>query len=76
MDRHIYKRKPRRCPECSSDKIANIFYGLPILSPELKRDIENKKVFLGGCEIYPDDPTWRCADCRTPLYREGGTHQF
>lgn len=70
MEMHFYKRKPRKCPVCGSDKIADIMYGIPILSTELERDLKDEKIFLGGCEIYPDDPTWRCADCRTGFIRK------
>ena len=42
------KRKPRKCPQCGSAKIADILYGLPIFSPELEKELKDGKIELGG----------------------------
>jgi len=30
---------------------------------KLERDLENKKVVLGGCTVTDHDPHWECNDC-------------
>jgi hypothetical protein len=62
-------KKPDKCPECGSEKIANIMYGLPAFSPSLKEKIKDDKIVLGGCCITNDDPTWKCVDCNTLIYK-------
>jgi len=76
MDRYVYKRKPRKCPVCSSKKIASILYGMPALDEELNKEVAEKKVILAGCIISDDDPSWSCTDCEALFYNEGGAHQF
>ena len=53
-----------KCPKCKSTEIAEIRYGLPNFTDELKRLIDEGKVRLGGCEIWEDNPTHFCNDCR------------
>jgi hypothetical protein len=62
-------KKPDKCPECGSDKIASILYGLPAFSPSLKEKIKDDKIVLGGCCITNDDPTWKCVDCNTLIFK-------
>ena len=64
------RRKPRKCPQCGSAKIADILYGLPIFSPELDKSLKEGKITLGGCVIRGDDPKWKCAECETDIYKE------
>ena len=64
------KRKPRKCPQCGSAKIANILYGLPIFSPELEKELKDGKIELGGCCISDDDPIWKCTECEVDIYKE------
>jgi hypothetical protein len=59
---------PERCPDCSSERIAAISYGLPTFDEELRRDLEGGRVVLGGCTIMDRAPTWRCLGCG----RQGG----
>jgi hypothetical protein len=40
-------KKPDKCPECGSDKIADILYGLSAFSPSLKKEIEDHRIVLG-----------------------------
>lgn len=67
--RMTLKDKPRQCPECGSNKIARIIYGLQAYRPELERDLDNGKVVIGGCVITDCDPAWRCIDCRGQIYK-------
>lgn len=39
------------CPKCGSKSTARIIYGLPELSEELIKEINRKKIRLGGCNI-------------------------
>jgi len=68
MKRHEFIRKPHKCPECSSTRIADILYGLPAWSQELDEDLKSGKLVLGGCCITEDDPKWQCADCHTSFF--------
>lgn len=68
--RYEYRRKPIKCPQCQSVRVAKIFYGMPAFSLELKHDLDAGRIFLGGCCISGDDPWWRCVDCGTELYRK------
>jgi primosomal protein N' len=56
--------KPDRCPECGSEKVASIFYGLPVFTVELERQLKEGEVILGGCCVTGDDPQWHCVECR------------
>jgi ribosomal protein L37AE/L43A len=60
----IVLRKPNKCPDCGSIRIARIMYGLPdFSSEELKKDVEEGRIVLGGCIIAPDSPRWQCKGC-------------
>jgi hypothetical protein len=67
--KYKFVNKPEKCPECGSDKIAYIMYGLPNYSPSLQQEIRENKIVLGGCCITDDDPAWKCVDCKTYIYR-------
>lgn len=51
------------CPKCNSENIAKILWGMPRFTNELKQNIKNKKIVLGGCIINGDDPEFQCMDC-------------
>ncbi len=64
----IVQRKPNKCPDCGSIRIAKILYGLPdFSSKELKKALQDGRIVLGGCIIPPGQPKyrpgWRCKDC-------------
>ncbi|MGH7769929.1 MAG: hypothetical protein ACREQP_20970, partial [Candidatus Binatia bacterium] len=60
----ITKKQARyapQCPQCGSEKVVRILYGLPT---EAARDLSNKgKVALGGCLVDDRNPRWHCSDC-------------
>jgi rubrerythrin len=60
-------KKPDKCPECGSDKIANILFGLPAFSASLREKIEDHKIVLGGCCVSNESPTWKCTVCGTVI---------
>jgi len=70
--RHEAAERPRACPACGHEPVAEIRYGMPAPSPDLEKGLENGTIALGGCEITGDDPAWRCAACFTEVYRVGG----
>ena len=53
--------KPRKCPQCGSERVAEIVYGLP--GPDFVEHHDPEKVVLGGCEITGGDPQWCCREC-------------
>jgi hypothetical protein len=61
--------KPDKCPECGSDKIAKILYGLPSFSENLRKKLKNDEIVLGGCCITGNDPSWKCIDCGTVIFK-------
>jgi hypothetical protein len=52
--------KPRcgRCPECGSENVKKIAYGLPAPDVHWPDD-----VVMGGCCITGNDPTRHCGEC-------------
>jgi len=56
------KGKRRLCPNCGSQNVVPMIYGLP--GPELIQEQEEGKVELGGCLISEDNPRRCCKDCR------------
>ncbi|MCU0239495.1 MAG: hypothetical protein MUC29_08640 [Pyrinomonadaceae bacterium] len=52
-----------KCPKCKSENIAKIIYGLFDLDEKLQKKIENGEVVLGGCEMFFDNPIYRCNHC-------------
>ena len=68
--RYEYKIKPKKCPVCGSTKIAKILYGYLAYSKKLENDLKTEKVVLGGCLITGDDPSWRCLDYNTVIYKK------
>ena len=56
--------RPDGCPQCGSEKVAGILYGLPSFDEGLERRLHAGEVVLGGCTITDDDPLWHGLDCR------------
>ena len=53
------------CPNCNSDNIASILFGMPAFSEELMKDKEEGKVVFGGCVIDESfRPDLHCNDCK------------
>lgn len=51
------------CPVCGSDRIAWIFYGLPVSFEAFGSDLDEQRVILGGCCVSETDPEWKCRSC-------------
>ena len=52
-----------RCPACGSPRVASILYGLPHFTPELERELDERRTVLGGCVVFEDSPQWECVAC-------------
>jgi len=63
-----YRKKPRKCPECGSARIATILYGNPALTADLEEQLADGRVALGGCTFEKDAPAWRCVECSADFY--------
>ncbi len=63
-------RKPVKCPRCGFTPVATILYGMPRFDDELEKQMEAKKIVLGGCCIGADDPVWHCTECELEIYRK------
>jgi hypothetical protein len=66
--KHESQRRPRKCPECGSQRIATILYGFPDFEA-IKDDLESGRIILGGCCISDTDPAWQCLACETVVFR-------
>jgi len=51
------------CPNCGGTDIAIILWGLANMDSELNKELEDKKVVLGGCCVSGNDPDLECNDC-------------
>jgi hypothetical protein len=69
-DRYTTNRKPRRCPNCSSKKIARILYGPSHFYPQLRDEIETGRVVLKACCLKGPLPAWECGFCGMQIYKE------
>ena len=70
MNKHYCTRKPIKCPKCGERPVANILYGLAVMSDELQNDIDLGKTVIGGCVIWEDSPKWHCVNCNTDFYKK------
>jgi len=64
-----YRKKPRKCPECGSSRIATILYGNPELTADLEEKLADGRVALGGCTFETVAPDWRCVECCADFYK-------
>jgi len=56
--------KNLKCPRCGSEDVAEVVYGwIPSLSENLKRDLDNRKIVLGGCCV-DSNARWQCNKCK------------
>jgi hypothetical protein len=50
-------------PSCGSERVAWIFYGLPLSMERLQPDLDAGRVILSGCSCSGNDPQWKCQAC-------------
>jgi hypothetical protein len=52
------------CPSCKSSDVCYIVYGyIPEVDQEMRQEIQQNKLSLGGCIVGPDSPQYRCNEC-------------
>ena len=49
------------CPNCASDVVIPIIYGLP--SPETEENAKKGEFVLGGCVVMEGSPNLHCKSC-------------
>jgi len=64
-------RRSRTCPGCGSREIAKIQYGEPAYSEGLEADLEARRVVLGGCMVWDDQPDRSCTACGLEFRADG-----
>jgi len=52
----IYSRRPKKCPQCGSNYVANNLYGRPTASEELEQNMQEVRIASSGRCIGDDDP--------------------
>ena len=60
------RRRPDKCPQCGSPRVAEIVYGLPdpaLVDADSEADVETERFVLGGCCIGRRNPRWHCLAC-------------
>ena len=66
----IRNRKPQTCPSCNGKNVTVILWGLPYMTAELTKAVEEKKIVFGGCCTSENDPAWQCTDCYTQIWSD------
>ena len=57
-------KKPSKCPQCGAADIWTVEYGyFAGYDEDLKRDLEKRKVLLGGCVVEEDPVEFVCKGC-------------
>ncbi len=53
-----------KCVKCGSKNVAEYLWGLPKYDEQLEKEITDGKIVLGGCEVLPYSPKYKCNDCK------------
>ena len=64
-------RSNTTCPSCRSRGVARIQYGEPAYSEGLEADLEARRVVLGGCMVWHDQPDRSCTACGLEFRADG-----
>jgi hypothetical protein len=65
------ERSTATCPSCGSRAVARIQYGEPAYSEEFEADLEARRVVLGGCMVWDDQPDRNCTACGLEFRADG-----
>ena len=65
------KKKPIKCFHCGFEPVSELLYGIQEIDEKLQKDIDERKVLLGGCSIMKNSPKWLCSNCQTEYFLEG-----
>ena len=64
-------RRRSTCPRCGSREVARIQYGEPAYSDHLEANLETRRVVLGGCMVWDDQPDLSCSACGLEFRADG-----
>ena len=67
--------KPKRCPWCNSNLVAQIIHEINTLTPAVQQDLNDRKAVLGVHFSQEVNPKWQCMDCGAQIYRHDVTAQ-
>lgn len=68
MMKNETNKEPTYCPNCGSNSIAEIRYGLYRPTPESDKEIKEGRWIPGGCLSHPALPKWLCKACNTRIF--------
>ena len=60
--------KPKRCPRCNSNLVAEIIHEINSLTPAVQQDLDDRKAVLGVSLKGRENPKWQCIDCGAQIY--------
>jgi len=61
------------CPWCGSNNVAEILYGLPAMDENLRKDIDEGRIYIGGCVVSDYSPQYHCNNCKKEFYHYSGS---
>lgn len=53
-----------KCPHCGKSKISKLIFGMPAMSDELQKDIDDGKAKLAGCMLGEERSRYYCRWCK------------
>jgi hypothetical protein len=59
------------CPRCGSDAVAEILYGYPAFSEDLRKEMDSGHIVLGGCVVWDDQADLACTTCGLEFRSDG-----
>ncbi len=60
--------KPKHCPWCNSNLVAEIIHEINSLTPAVEQDLNDRKAVLGVNLKGRANPKWQCMDCGAQIY--------
>ena len=63
-------QKPNECLHCGFEPVSHLLYGVHEIDEKMQRDIDSRRILLGGCSILKDSPKWFCSNCQTEYFLE------
>jgi hypothetical protein len=62
---HLYRQeRPAECPQCHSNRVAGIIYGVPTYSAALRAELDSGRSCFGGEWAWDESKQWRCLSCK------------
>lgn len=68
-ERYERHRKPKSCPRCGHQPVAEIVYGEPCSYDLIRSAIDREEIVLFGCHIPDDAPAWFCYGCDAVVHQ-------